>query len=181
MIRVTLDQDSAWYLRALQRTCPRTMRAACGAAATRARKRFVKVMRSGGGVYGVGQFAPLSPVSTYIRPRQRLGGRLADDRRIVMFRRGKDEQVIGWPDALARWAVLFQSADTHPLTNTERAYFRWRRVPRDMRGETYRRPERDVVDSFGADLARDWPGMVNEMFQKKYMSRRAKFGAGSVK
>ena len=194
MIRVTLDQDSAWYLRALQRTCPRTMRAACGAAARRARRRFAKVMRSGGGMYGVSRLAPLSDVSTYLRPGQKIGGFLADPNFIVMFKRGRDEQVIGWPDSpskprkgkgkltitsLSEWAKKFQESETRPMKDWEHDYLLNRGIFRPP--TTYSRPERDVVNPFAADLARDWPGMVNEMFQKYYMSRRARFGAGGVR
>ena len=177
MITVELTRDSRARLRSLEKRFPKTMRAAFGAAAKRAQKRFQKLMRAGGGMYGVAQLAPHSSISTYLRPGQKMGGVLADDRRIVMFKRGPDEQVIGWPDALAKWAVRFQEANTHAMTQGERRFLSWRGV-RDIPG-TYSRPERDVINPFAADLAREWPGMVNAMFEKYYMSRRAKHGAGS--
>lgn len=179
MISVELTRDSRARLRSLEKRFPKTMRAAFGAAATRARKRLVKAMRQAGGVYGVPAMAPHHSISTYLRPGQKMGGVLADDRRIVKFKRGPDEQVIGWPDPLAKWAVRFQEADTHAMTKGDRSFLHWRGV-RDIPG-TYSRPERDVINSFAADLARDWPGLVLEMFEKKYMSYRAKHGAGSVK
>lgn len=179
MISVQLTGGSQARLRSLEKRFPRTMRAAFGAAATRARRRFQKLMRAGGGVYGVSQLAPHHSISTYLRPGQQMGGVLADPARIVMFKRSPDEQVIGWPDALAKWAVRFQEANTHAMTNGERRYLHMRGV-RDIPG-TYSRPERDVINSFAADLAREWPGMVNAMFEKYYMSRRAKYGAGGIK
>ena len=100
-----------------------------------------------------------------------MGGVLADDKRIVMFRRGEDEQVIGWPDALAKWAVRFQEADTHPFTDAQRAWMHHRGV-KDV-PFTYARPERDVINSFAVNLAAEWPDMVRAMFEKKYSSRIA--------
>ena len=179
MITVELTRDSRARLRSLEKRFPKTMRAAFGAAAKRARKRLVKTMRQAGCVYGVPAMAPHSSISTYLRPGQKMGGVLADERRIVMFKRSPDEQVIGWPDPLAKWAVRFQEANTHAMTNGERRYLHMRGV-RDIPG-TYSRPERDVINSFAADLAREWPGMVNAMFEKYYMSRRAKYGAGGIK
>lgn len=179
MISVQLTGASQARLRSLEKRFPRTMRAAFGAAATRARKRFQKLMRAGGGMYGVSQLAPHHSISTYLRPGQKMGGVLADPARIVMFKRSPDEQVIGWPDALAKWAVRFQESNTHAMTQGERGYLHWRGV-RDI-PSTYSRPERDVVNSFAADLTREWPGMVNAMFEKYYMSRRAKYGAGGIK
>lgn len=175
MISVELTHGSRASLRSLEKQFPRTMRAAFGAAAKRARKRLVKAMRSAGGVYGVPAMAPHNEISTYLRPGQKMGGVLADDRRIVMFRRGPDEQVIGWPDALAKWAARFQEANTHALTEGERGYFRWRHV-RDI-PTMYVRPSRDVINSFAEGLAGEWPGMVRAMFEKYYSSRMKKFGA----
>ena len=179
MISVQLTGASQARLRSLEKRFPRTMRAAFGAAAKRARRRFQKLMRAGGGMYGVSPLAPHHSISTYLRPGQKMGGRLADRRRIVMFKRSPDEQVIGWPDALAKWAVRFQDASTRAMTKGEIDYLRGR----GLRGvpSTYSRPDRDVVNPFAADLARDWPGLVLEAFEKKYMSYRAKHGAGSVR
>lgn len=174
MIKVELTGHSRATLRSLEKRFPKTMRAAFGAAAKRARRRLVKVMRRAGGVYGVPAMAPHHEMSTYLRPGQKMGGVLADDRRIVMFRRGQDEQVIGWPDALAKWASNFQEADTHPLTDGQRKWMHKRGVP-DV-PFTYARPERDVIDSFAANLAAEWSDMVRAMFEKYYSARIKKYG-----
>lgn len=174
MIKVELTGHSRATLRSLEKRFPKTMRAAFGAAAKRARRRLVKVMRRAGGVYGVPAMAPHHEMSTYLRPGQKMGGVLADDRRIVMFRRGQDEQVIGWPDALAKWASNFQEADTHPFTDAQRKWMHKRGVP-DV-PFTYARPERDVIDSFAANLAAEWSDMVRAMFEKYYSARIKKYG-----
>lgn len=192
MITVELTRDSRARLRSLEKRFPKTMRAAFGAAAKRARRRLVKVMRQAGGVYGVPAMAPHNEISTYLRPGQKMGGMLAEPNYIVMFKRSPDEQVIGWPDSsakppkskgkfvgLSEWARKFQEAETRPMKDWERDYL-LRRGIFHVPG-TYSRPERDVINSFAADLARDWPGLVLEMFEKKYMSYRAKHGAGSVR
>lgn len=174
MISVELTPSSRATLHSLERRFPRTMRAAFGAAATRARKRLVKVMRSAGGCYGVPAMPPHHEISTYLRPGQKMGGVLADPARIVMFKRGQDEQVIGWPDPLAKWASNFQEADTHPLTDGQRKWMHKRGVP-DV-PFTYARPERDVIASFAVNLAAEWPDMVRAMFEKYYSSRMKKYG-----
>ena len=190
MIKVELTGHSRATLRSLEKRFPKTMRAAFGAAAKRARRRLVKVMRRAGGVYGVRGMPPHHEISTYLRPGQKMGGVLADDKRIVMFRRGEDEQVIGWPDALAKWgedeqvigwpdalakwAVRFQEADTHPFTDAQRKWMHYRGV-KDV-PFTYARPERDVIASFAVNLAAEWPDMVRAMFEKYYSSRMAKYG-----
>ena len=174
MIKVELTGHSRATLRSLEKRFPKTMRAAFGAAAVRARRRLAKVMRQAGGVYGVRGMPPHHEISTYLRPGQKMGGVLADDKRIVMFRRGEDEQVIGWPDALAKWAVRFQEADTHPFTDAQRAWMHHRGI-KDIPA-TYSRPDRDVINSFAVNLAAEWPGMVRAMFEKYYSSRMAKYG-----
>ena len=174
MITVELTPSSRATLRSLEKRFPRTMRAAFGAAAKRARKRLVKVMRSAGGVYGVRGMPPHHEISTYLRPGQKMGGMLADPTYIVMFRRNPDEQVIGWPDPLAKWAVKFQEADTHPFTDAQRKWMH-RRGVKDV-PFTYSRPDRDVINSFAENLAREWPDMVRAMFEKYYSSRIRKYG-----
>ena len=79
MIKVELTGQSRATLRSLEKRFPKTMRAAFGAAAKRARKRLVKVMRQAGGVYGVPAMPPHNEISTYLRPGQKMGGVLADE------------------------------------------------------------------------------------------------------
>ena len=95
-------------------------------------------------------------------------------RKLNNMRRIEDEQVIGWPDALAKWAVRFQEADTHPFTDAQRKWMHSRGI-KDV-PVNYTRPERDVIDSFSGNLAGEWPGMVLAMFDKYYRSRMAKYG-----
>lgn len=174
MIKVDLTAQSRATLRSLEKEFPRTMRAAFGAAAKRARKRFIKVMRRAGGVYGVPQMAPHHEISSILRPSQKMGGVLAEADRIVMFKVDPDTQYIGWPDALAKWAVKFQTAETKVFTPGTRQWMHRKGVR--VVPITYQRPERDVVESFAANLAGDWPGMVLEMFDKYYRSRMARSG-----
>lgn len=174
MIRVDLSSDSRALLRRLERDCPRTMRAAFGAAATRAQNRLRKAMRRGGGCYGVERMAPHSEISTYLRPGQKMGGVLAERHLIVKYKIDADTQYIGWPDGLTRWASRFQDSDTHPFTEAQRKWMHFRGI-KDV-PVNYSRPERDVIDSFAGNLAGEWPGMVLAMFDKYYRSRMAKHG-----
>ena len=172
MVKVEITRESRRRLRDLEKRFPRTMRAAFGAAATRAQSRFRKVMSQGGGVYGVPAMAPHHEISTYLRPNQHMGGVLAEKERIVKYKVDADTQYIGWPDPLARWAVLFQTSDTHAFETWRRRDFH-RRGIRDV-PQVYQRPERDVVQSFADHLAGEWPEMVLAMFDKYYKSRMAK-------
>jgi len=172
---VQLTPASLRHLRSLERDFPRTMRSAFGAAAKRARSRFVKVMRSAGGVYGVPNMAPHHEISDTLRPGQKMGGVLADKARIVMYKIDPDTQYVGWPDALAKWAVKFQTAEVNAFTPGTRKLMHRRGVR--VVPTTYQRPERDVVSSFAGHLAGDWPGLVLGMFDKYYRSRMAKYGS----
>lgn len=174
MIRVDLSSDSRARLHRLERDCPRTMRAAFGAAATRAQRRLRKAMRQGGGVYGVERMAPHSEISTCLRPGQKMGGKLAQPRVIVKYKIDADTQYIGWPDALAKWASRFQDSASRPMTEAQRKWMHFRGI-KDA-PVCYTRPERDVIDSFSGNLAGEWPGMVLAMFDKYYRSRMAKYG-----
>jgi hypothetical protein len=174
-IDVQLTPESRRKLRSLEKEFPRTMYRAFGAAAKRARSRFVKVMRSAGGVYNVPQMAPHHEISGILRPGQKMGGVLAEAERIVMYKVDPDTQYIGWPDSLAKWAEKFQAAETKPFAPGTRKWMHRKGVR--VVPATYQRPERDVVASFAANLANDWPGMVLEMFDKYYRSRMAKYGS----
>lgn len=174
MVKVELTRDSRRRLHRLEKQFPRTMRAAFGAAAKRAHSRFAKVMRSAGGVYGVAKMAPHHEISTTLRPSQKMGGVLAEKWRIVMYKIDADTQYVGWPDALAKWAVNFQTAETKTFTPGTRQWLHRKGVR--VVPQTYQRPERDVVESFARHLAGEWPGMVLAMFDKYYTSRMAKFG-----
>lgn len=174
MVKVELTRDSRRRLHRLEKQFPRTMYAAFGAAAKHAKNMFAKAMRMGGGAYGVPKMAPHHEISRILRPGQRMGGVLADKRRIVMYKIDADTQYIGWPDALAKWASRFQESETRTFAPGTRRWMHTRGVR--VVPQTYQRPERDVVESFARHLAGEWPGMVLAMFDKYYTSRMAKFG-----
>ena len=175
MVSVELTRDSRRRLHDMERKFPRTMRAAFGAAATRAQNRLRKVMRQAGGAYGVPTMAPHHEISTYMRPGQKMGGVLADRKVIVKYRIDPDTQFIGWPDGLASWASRFESSDRRPFTDAQRRMFHMRGV-RDVPG-TYERPERDVIDPFAANLANEWPAMVLDRFDYYYRRNMSRYGA----
>lgn len=172
MLKVEITKESRRRLRDLEKRYPKTMRSAFGAAAKHARNRFAKVMRQAGGAYGVPQMAPHHEISKTLRPKQRMGGVLADNRRIVMYKPSPDTQYIGWPDALAKWASRFQESATSTFTPGTRRWMHTRGVR--VVPQVYQRPERDVVQSFADHLAGEWPDMVLAMFDKYYKSRMAK-------
>lgn len=175
MVSVELTRDSRRRLHDMERKFPRTMRAAFGAAATRAQNRLRKVMRQAGGCYGVPTMAPHHEVSTHLRPGQKMGGVLAERHLIVKYRVDVDTQYIGWPDGLAAWASRFQDSDSHPFTPAQRKWMHARGIE-DV-PFTYSRPTRDVIDSFAAHLANEWPEMVLDRFDYYYRRNMARYGA----
>lgn len=171
MIQVRLEFTGESYrtLSRLERETPRTFRAAQRAAATRAQNRLRKVMRQGGGVYGVPSFAPLNSLTIQIgRYTGPIGGVLAEKDKIVKFRNG-DGWVIGWPDRLAGWAGGWQRSEKYLFNDVQR---RWMHINhRSLDGVKlpayYDRPARPIIDPFTQHLADWFPGEVIAQFERK--------------
>lgn len=178
MIQVALEftGESRRHLARLERETPRTFRAAHASAATHAQNRLRKVMKDGGGKYGVPPFAPRHQMTSLLHPGRQAGGLLADRGMIVKFRRG-DGQVIGWVDRVAQWASCYQGAARYEFEAWQRASLH--RLNRALDGyhipTWYDRPARPVIDPFAAQLANEFPGMVLEAFDKA-VARRLKKG-----
>ena len=155
----------------------RVWRKAYGSAIRSLRSKLQKVVSRAGGVEGVPKFRDFEEFTRQLRAANNrtkpMGGVLAEKGRIVAYKQN-DYQIIGWPDALAKWAVKFQEADTHPFTDAQRHWME-RRGVKDI-PTTYSRPDRDVINSFSANLAREWPDMVRAMFEKYYSARIRKYG-----
>ena len=178
MIGVALEftGESKKVLARLERETPRTFRAAHAAAATRAQNRLRKVMRKEGGVYGVPKFVPRHEMTRLMRPGLPFGGKLSEKAHIVKYKKGNG-QVIGWVDRLSEWASAFQGAERYAFQPWQRRFFHQKHRSLDgFRIPTwYNRPERKIIDPFAADLSKEFPGMVVEMYNK-YACNRMKKG-----
>lgn len=94
---------------------PRLMKRSFGRACSGLKKKFQQVIANVGGVEGVPKFKDFEEFTKTLRAvRGRsgvpMGGVLADPKRIVAFKQG-GWQVIGWPDALAKWSLKFQDGE----------------------------------------------------------------------
>lgn len=178
MIGISLEfsGESKRLMARLERETPRTFRAAHAAAATRAQNRLRKVMRMEGGKYGVPTFAPRHEMTKRMRPNTPFGGKLSEKAQIVKYRKGGG-QVIGWVDRLSEWASAFQGHQRYEFQPWQRSFFH--RKHRSLDGYRiptyYDRPARRIIDPFAADLSKEFPGMVVEMYNK-YVKRRQKKG-----
>ena len=183
MIQVALEftGESKRHLAQLERETPRTFRAAVNAASNHARNRLRKVLREGGGHYGVPKFAAHHQMTTLLHPGRQMLGILADKNNIVKYRKG-DGQVIGWVDGangtgnLAGWASSMQGAARYEFKEWQKSALH--RNNRALDGYQipayYDRPARPVIDPFAAHLQRRFPGMVLGEFNKAVESRLKK-------
>lgn len=84
-----------------------------GKAASGLKRQLVAVMKNGGGVNGVPRFKSYEDFTAEYKRSQhkdadgKIGGVLADDRRIVAFKRG-GWQYVGWPDGMENLVEAFQ-------------------------------------------------------------------------
>lgn len=178
MIQVQLEFacDAYRTLSRLERETPKTLRSAARGAATRAQNRLKKLMRVGGGVYGVPSFAPLSAMTVAIgRYTGTIGGVLAGKDKIVKFKNG-DGWVIGWPDRLAGWAGGWQRAEKYLFDARQKA---WLHIDKPgLNGfhipDYYDRPARPIIDPFTQHLADWFPGEVIAQFERKAKNLLAK-------
>jgi len=184
MIQVALEftGESKRHLAQLERETPKTFRAALNAASNHARNRLRKILREGGGHYGVPRFAAHHPMTTLLHPGCRMFGLLANKYNIVRYRKG-DGQVIGWVDGgngtgnLSGWASSMQGAARYEFIEWQKSALH-RNNPA-LKGykipSYYDRPSRPVIDPFAAHLQRSFPSMVLGEFNKA-VARRLKKG-----
>lgn len=170
-ISVELDKRSERHLRRLAADTPRTFSYALKGAVRHARNRFAKVVRDGGGAYGVPTLAPHDPFTSALRERKgRLFGKFAQGKYIVMYQKDGG-WVVGWPDGVTGWMSANQGEQTYTFDKATRHYFH-RRLGALGRGgyvipPNYYRPSRLVAEPFAAN-APGWFGqMVLENYEKK--------------
>lgn len=167
--RVQIDERAMW-------------RKAYGRACSALKSRFQKIVSNAGGVEGVPKFHDFEAFTNELRnargiSSRPMGGVLADKKRIVSFKRN-GYQVIGWPDALAKWAVNFQDAvgNNDLQSNTWRhAIHRLgvREIPRDY----VHNPRRVIPEPFGAQVKKHLEEWARGAYYKELARLMQKRGA----
>jgi len=152
-----------------------------GRAAAGLKKKFIEVMERSGGVNGVPKFKDFEEFTKQLRnigPNYKLGGTLADRRRIVAFKRA-GWQVIGWPDSLAEWSVKFQDAVGDQAQLNDPSWRRWahrraglREVPRQY----VHNPRRVIPEPFGEYVKQNLETWAKGAFYKE-LTRQMQKGA----
>lgn len=159
-IELSFWEIDRWAKR-MQKDTKELWRLSYGRACAGLKKKFVEVMRSGGGVEGVPKFKDFEDFTKELRARggktAPMGGLLADRGVVVAFRRN-GAQVIGWPDYLADTACAFQEGRGGPDAEKYFTDPEWRRswhraglkdIPR-----AYVHNERMVVEPYFVDYVK---------------------------
>lgn len=111
---VTIDfsELDAWA-RKMQIDTPKLLEKSFAAACSGLKKKFVKIVQSGGGSSGVPKFKDFDAFTKALRNvdgnNKPLGGKLADKSSVGAWKKN-GWQVIGWKDYLSNYAVAFQDA-----------------------------------------------------------------------
>lgn len=156
-LSMTFKQLETWAKRQ-KIDVPRLMKRSFGRACSGLKKKLYQVMASAGGVNGVPKFKDFEDFTKELREAGKrsgvpMGGVLADKSRIVAFKRN-GWQIIGWPDALAAWAVKFQDGGDK-LAEAQLADPSWRHYVHRLTGiheipRTYtHNPRRVLPEPFG--------------------------------
>ena len=165
VLDVSFKEMDDWCKK-MQFDIPRAWDRAYGRAVKGLRDKFRKVITRAGGVEGVPKFKDFEEFTKELRAAKNksdpMGGILAEPHVIVGFKRN-GWQIIGWPDALADWAVKFQDAIGNEEQLNDNA---WRRgvhrmgvkdIPRTYAHNPRRvipQPFGDYVDRFLDEWAR---------------------------
>ena len=177
MVSIRIEAPDIAKFKELASEYPRQMYAAFGRVGSTLRARMRKVMKTGGGIFGVPQFAPHDDLTEAlygysIKRDPIIGGMLARASSIQMYRSG-DTLVIGWLSALEGWTQAFQEYELREMSNAEKHSFHQilgRRGIRDV-PQTYKREARPMLQPF-ADWHQDeiprWlQGAIINIMQKK--------------
>lgn len=186
VLDVSFDEIKAWAKR-MGKDEKEIWRKAYGRACSALKQQFQKVVANAGGVEGVPKFKDFEAFTKTLREKtgrsSPMGGVLADKRRVVAFKRN-GWQVIGWPDALATWAVNFQdavggrSADdflTDPKSRHRLHRLGIRDIPR-----TYVHNKRQVLpEPFGEHVRKNLDDWAQHVYYKMLAKEMAKGVAAS--
>lgn len=147
--------------------------------------KFAKVVSNAGGVEGVPKFKDFEEFTKELRGINNrtspMGRVLADRRRIVSYKLN-GWQYIGWPDALAKWAVKFQDgaggseADDFLNSPKSRHYLHSRGL-KDIPHVYAHNPRRVLPEPFGSYVDKHLETWAEHVFMKELAKLMAKGAA----
>lgn len=158
-LSVSFAEIDAWARR-MRRDEPRVWARAYGRALSALKAQFRRVVSNAGGVEGVPKFKDFESFTRELRAKTNrtspMGGVLAEKSRIVSFKRN-GWQVIGWPDALADWAVKFQDgvggASSEAFLADDKSRARLHRMGiKDVPRSYSHNPRRIIPEPFGSHV-----------------------------
>lgn len=171
-VEVSFTELDAWAKK-MKVDTPKLLQKSFAAACSGLKKKFVKIVSSGGGSSGVPKFKDFDAFTKALRDvdgsNKPLGGKLASKSSVGAWKRN-GWQVIGWKDYLSKYAVAFQDA----LPGKAEANLNnpnWRRwlhikgikdIPR-----TYQRNQRKVIpEPFGSYVKQNLQSWAKSTFYK---------------
>lgn len=147
--------------------------------------KFKKVVSNAGGVEGVPKFKDFEEFTKELRGINNrtspMGGVLADRRRIVSYKLN-GWQYIGWPDALAQWAVKFQdgtggSEAENFLTSPKSRHYLHKRGIKDIPRTYAHNPRRVLPEPFMEYVSKHLDTWAEHVFLKDLARQMAKGAA----
>lgn len=174
-MEVEVEKRSLAEMKRLAKDTPITYRKAISAAVSHAKNSLRKVMNNGGGIggtAGVPVAAEWHPITRQIQYNRKPGGRLAEKRSIVAFKRDGG-WIIGWPDGMAGAALQYQSAANYRFEKSQLKYFERRHV-KDVPA-WYSRPARPIIEPFANYLDEWFPNEIRSQYDR-IAARRIKKG-----
>ena len=163
----------------------RVWRKAYGSAIRSLRSKLQKVVSRAGGVEGVPKFKDFEEFTRELRAAtgrtSPMGGVLAEKGRIVAYKQN-GYQVIGWPDALAQWAVKFQdgaggsSAESF-LTEPKSRHWMHRKGIHNIPRVYTHNPRRVLPEPFGTYVKKNLEEWARNVYFKDLARQMAKGAA----
>ena len=147
--------------------------------------KFKKVVSRAGGVEGVPKFKDFEQFTKELRAANNrttpMGGVLSDKSRIVAYPLN-GWQYIGWPDALASWAVKFQDGEggseaDNFLTDPKSRHYLHKKGIRDIPRVYAHNPRRVLPEPFGQYVKTHLETWAGHVFMKELAKLMAKGAA----
>ena len=184
VLEVDFSELIAWAKRTKVEEA-KVWRKAYGAALRGLKAKFKKVVSRAGGVEGVPKFKDFEEFTKQLRATNNrtrpMGGVLADKNRIVSYKLN-GWQYIGWPDALASWAVKFQDgaggSDADNFLNDPKSrHYLHKKGIRDIPHVYAHNPRRVLPEPFGSYVDKHLETWAEHVFMKELAKLMAKGAA----
>ena len=173
-------EDIERFARRSRDRMPELLRKAEGRAASGCRAQIRRVMKIGGGEYGVPKFRPYNPFTLQLHPswnKHRIGGILAESGAIVMYKKS-GVQYVGWPDYLHDTADKFQEGrggeEAEKYFTDSQWRHNWHRRGLDEIPRAYVHNPRQVLSHYAERLDRNLGEFKEKVLKKLIATELAK-------